>query len=219
MSRKHRRPLLSQGANRPPIGGWGVEIKVGDETFRFLDGTPYQIVEKIFELTSKNGVHETIDETWAYCNEVWCNREPSRCKGIRFSKKISKWKSQPEPAEEKSSYGNRHMVVTPKAFGYRLWEMLNTFGMRGGFVKSEWTMTIGRVSRFLDPAQNPATGCVECHSTWQRMIKEQTPNAVANSEQAARWVFWAHNKVNKKLGKKIEDWATMVERNHWDVKL
>lgn len=71
-------PAIKNWQMRPPFGGWGVSIEIKGELFEFF-GQPAQIVEGIRDIQQGNGVYETDRGIWAYCNDVWCRRDPNRC--------------------------------------------------------------------------------------------------------------------------------------------
>ena len=204
-------PLLRQWQLSPPPGGWGVSIQIKGQTFEFLDGTPEQVVQKVFDIASRNQVMTSIDEAWEYCNNLWCAKDPGRC--------LKPGAPSSEPRTPRKLRSSVHMLTTPEQYGQSIWRWLNTYGMRGMFEKQSWMASIVRVTKMLDPRLNPATGCSKCSAEWRRLIRERPPADVSTSQQAAEWVFWAHNQVNKKIGKKQADWATMVIENAWDIVL
>lgn len=204
-------PLLRQWQQSPPPGGWGVSIQILGQTFEFLDGSPAQIVQKVFDIAAKNGVMSNIDQAWSYCNDLWCAKDPGRC--------LKPSDSEAKPRAPRRIRSKSHMLTTPEQYGPNIWLWLNTYGMRGMFEKQSWAATISRVTMMLDPKLNRATGCSKCSSEWRRLIQERPPADISTSQQAAEWVFWAHNQVNRKIGKKQRDWATMVVENAWDIVL
>lgn len=42
-------------------------------------GGPRAIVKQIASLQKKNGVYESDEPIWDYCNSIWCKRDPKRC--------------------------------------------------------------------------------------------------------------------------------------------
>jgi len=69
-----------QGAEiMPPMGGWSIEMTIKGQKFAFAGG-PARIVKAIAEIKKKNNIYKGDDEIWEYCNEIWCSRDPKRCK-------------------------------------------------------------------------------------------------------------------------------------------
>lgn len=201
-------PAIKGWRLRPPLGGWSVDYAIGDQRWSF-NGQPDQIVADLFQIAEKNGAMEEIEEAWDYCNAQWCSADPKRCLS-------ASGEARPKPRVYR---GNNHSSVAPRQYGSRIWLWLNTFGMAVEFDKDYWLCTIDRVSRFLDPEISPKTGCVICSNEWDWICDLRPPNLVCNAQDAAKWVWKAHNQVNRKLGKPIVSWESAVVNNFWDIEL
>lgn len=213
---KHSEPVIQGWKLRPPAGGWRITFHINGEEFAFA-GQPKQIVSRLFKIAEANGVMESIEEAWLYCNTVWCDRDPERC----TCKDLKPEPGKPRHTEryKRHMQSRSHTAVSPKEFGHKIWGWLATFGMSGAFRKNAWLQTIRRVTELLNPRINPKTGCIECSIEWDLICNTDSPSKVETAEDAAKWVFRAHNRVNKKLGKPIMSWERAVRMHHWDTPL
>jgi hypothetical protein len=71
-------PALKQWQNRPPLGGWAVDIEISGHPFQ-LRGGPRSILSQYLAIHRKNGIEVSDDEAKRVLNEIWCAREPARC--------------------------------------------------------------------------------------------------------------------------------------------
>lgn len=71
-------PAISNYEIRPPAGGWGITYVYKGQKFH-LTGGWRTVAQKIAGLLKRNGEVVDMDEIFAYCNSVWCERDPQRC--------------------------------------------------------------------------------------------------------------------------------------------
>ena len=72
------KPLIKGWELQPPMGGWSITYNYGGQEW-VLMGRPYQIVQQIASIQQKNEVYEGDEKIWAFCNAIWCERDPKRC--------------------------------------------------------------------------------------------------------------------------------------------
>lgn len=53
-------------------------MEVLGQKFAFVGG-PKSIVRQIASIQKKNGVYDSDEVIWDYCNSIWCKRDPGRC--------------------------------------------------------------------------------------------------------------------------------------------
>lgn len=199
-------PRLQNWKHMPPPGGWGRTISIKGQNFQANGPTADAVVRQIIQRYQQNGIPIDRQKIWDECNAHWCAKAPGRCGGqaaIEASKSIYIPKDNTK--------------TTPSEYGSKLWGMLDTFGMAGAFNEGRWRSALEHIRAMLDPGTNPETGCSECHNEWHNILKETPFTDVTNSAEAARWVFQAHNRVNRKAGKPQAKWERMAIRNHWEV--
>lgn len=71
-------PRIKMAEIQPPRGGWTVSMEIKGQAFVFR-GTPRTIVREISLVLKKNDEYNGDEDIWDYCNEIWCEREPTRC--------------------------------------------------------------------------------------------------------------------------------------------
>ncbi len=190
----------------PPPGGWGRVVSIKGQTFRATGASADAVVKQIIERYRQNGLPINRQKIWDECNAHWCAKAPERCGGAAA---LAASESVYIPAD--------NTKTTPSEYGAKLWGMLDTFGMEGVFSAARWSVAIAHISDILNPSACPQTGCSECHNEWLDILRETPPSTVTNSKEAARWVFQAHNRVNRKAGKPQARWEKMALRNHWQT--
>jgi hypothetical protein len=203
-------PAIRNWETMPPPGGWSLSYIFNGNSFGVTGQSAHSIVEGIAAILRNNGVkfdHAKREEVWAFCNGIWCARDPKRC----LTKPL-------QPNEAAKVMGD-HRKKTPSDYGSKLWGWLDTFGMKGQFYKESWMDAISRIAYILNPENEKDVGCSECFTEFQGLISEKAPEDVFDSNGAARWAFWAHNRVNAKIGKPQMEWRKAVIANGWDVEL
>lgn len=71
-------PAIRNYEIRPPTGGWGLTYVYKGQQFP-LTGNWRQVTRRIAAILFKNGQVVDMDEIFAYCNAIWCERDPARC--------------------------------------------------------------------------------------------------------------------------------------------
>ena len=201
-------PLISSWKVRPPKGNWDVSVRVKGRARRF-SGPPRKIALDILNAHKSNGLPMTSQKVWDWLNTVWGKRDPGRA--IMVNGRTRSSAAPPSP--------DAHVYTTPEHYGPRLWASLSLFGMKGAFDKESWISAINQVTRLIDPQESWATGCEECFSEWAKIRMDTPPDKVENEHDAAKWVFDAHNRVNKKLGKRVLAFHVAVRENGWAFKI
>ena len=105
-------PALKQWQNRPPLGGWAVDIEIRGHPFQ-LRGAPRSILSQYLALHRKNGIEVSDDEAKRVLNEIWCSREPARCGVMPSIGTMAKGLAQAAVSEVKA----RVQGVSPLASG------------------------------------------------------------------------------------------------------
>jgi hypothetical protein len=199
-------PQIKQWQSRPIQGGWGLSYELMGQSWSITSSNPYNTVAKIAQIQRVNGQFDGEGPIWDYCNAIWAARDPARALvGGKLPKK----------AEKIPSKG--HWDHGPELFGPCVWGWLHSFGMV--FDEQGWKMAIERITRLLDPEQNPLNGCSMCHGEWLNIIATSNPEEVTDEVSAASWGHTAHNRVNRKLGKPVMPFSVAARKYGWKVEL
>lgn len=191
---------------KPPIGGWAVTVRVRGRR-RLVSGTPKTIAKEIYDLHVANDLPMTEQKVWDWLNVIWQNRDPTRA--------VTPKKKYMPPEDIVGKSADAHVYVGPDTYGPSLWGTLNIFGMKGEFSHEAWISAIDNITNFINPQTNPSMGCEECFSLWSKIRLASPPVKVDNIHDAARWVWAAHNSVNKSLKKPQPTFAQAVRMHNW----
>lgn len=191
----------------PIPGGWGVEYEQGGQLWQVNGRTPERVVQDIIAIQKVNGAFNGEQAVWDYCNAIWAARAPSRVMVAG------------SPARSISPVKKRrdHWDHGPEKYGPILWFWLHSFGMK--FDQDGWNSAIRRITAILDPRQSPGNGCDKCFAEWSQILATEKPFEVSNEEQAARWSFNVHNRVNKKLGYRQFQFGVAARMYGWKVEI
>jgi hypothetical protein len=212
---------IRNSQTRPIPGGWSLNYDHNGQAFRITGHSPNAIVERIASIQRANNSYQGDKDIWSYCNAVWEARAPERAvkdepleqKAARGIGKSYRHEAERAPVNNSTA----HWTQDPAHYGPILWFWLHFFGH--SFNKEEWLMTIGRITKILDPDASPGTGCATCFAEWQAIVSFVPPEVVNDEAAAARWSFDAHNRVNKKLKKPVRGWAQCAKLYGWKVTL
>lgn len=207
-------PAISNWQHTPPMGGWNVSVILNDHKIFAQGHTPFAVLSSAMQQAKSIGSDISESEMKEYLNQLWIERDPVRAIG-----------GQPTPRRVETTETKRvtttrkggKIFIGPSRWGTQAWLWLNTFGVPGCFDRIEWESMIRRLERMLSPARSPSTGCSECFKEWLQISKDSNPLSVIDNKQAAKWVFEAHNRVNKKLGKPALSWETVAAVNGWEI--
>ena len=202
---------IKQWQTRPIPGGWGFNYVEDGHAWRINGPTPQRVVDQIVQIQTVNGTFKSESAVWDLCNQKWGEKEPNRLlPGGRPAERIGPTKPSLVPVRSHWEHG-------PEKFGPILWFWLHSFGMK--FNAEDWKMSLERVGYLLDPEFSPGNGCERCYSEWKVIMATEKPLEVTNEEQAAKWTWNVHNRINKKLGYKQFPFATAAKMYGWKVEL
>lgn len=197
-----------------------MELVIAGVNRKIVGFSPRSVVSRIqeaFKMVPKDlNPFRSTSEIWDFCNAVWTQRDPKRSV-VSIGPEAETANAALRRADLTKAYN--HHITKPEYYGAQIWLWLNTFPMRGQFDKKHWIMTIERITKMLDPSRSHSVGCSKCYAEWKDILSRQPYKSVDNEQQAAKWVFDAHNQVNYKLGKPKVTWNAIVQKYAWDVPL
>lgn len=199
-------PLIKQWQSRPPAGGWGIKYELLGQVWTIDGPTPQRIVEQIAQIQRQNRAYSSHQAIWDYCNAIWTERDPARA---------VVQKASPAPRGDTKPVSTAHWEHGPEKFGPILWFWLHHFGMV--FDQEGWNYTINRITLLLDPDKSPGHGCDRCFNEWKVILATEKPFEVTNEEQAAKWSYNVHTRINKKLGKPNLPFFVAARMYGWKV--
>ncbi len=185
-------PTLQNWRHYPPPGGWSVVYQPHDRPqsapFQAQGNSPQDVLDHIRRWRANNGLPMQDAAVFDYCNTIWCMRAPERCTH-----------PTPPPADPPAGAGRR--TLTPVDYGPGCWLFLNTFGV--SFNPVLFQQALHQVVSLLSPhnPHNNGSGCVVCHSHFEQHLAAYPPTKVQSAEQAAVWVWLAHDAANVFAGK------------------
>lgn len=203
--------LIKNWQTRSIPGGWSIEYVEGEHYWQVGGPTPQRIVDKIVQIQTVNGTYTSEDAVWEYCNAKWAAKVPDRAL-VRTPIPASQLMPKPSPIPLRD-----HWKSGPERHGPILWFWLHSFGTV--FNKEHWEAALDRVDEMLSPERSPMNGCERCHNEWMVLMKTERPLEVSNEKQAAEWTWNAHNRINKKLGKKPFPFSLAAKMYGWKVDL
>lgn len=183
-------PSIRSWRNYPPQGGWPVTYHVPEmpgRSFAAPGGTPQQVITFIIGWRVNNNLPADEAQVFSQCNQEWCRRDPGRC-------------TEPPPPPEPVA-GAARRVLTPTDYGRACWTYLNTFGV--SFNAGYFIATVHHTQSLLSPhnPHNNGSGCVVCNDHFNEFLAQYPPHKVQSAEQAAVWVWLAHDNANVYAGK------------------
>lgn len=201
-------PAIRNWQYSPPSGGWSVNVEINGFSRFFQGSHPVEILNKVKTFSEQVGYEPEPGEIEAILNAEWISRDPSR--GLPTM-------PPPKPQVPRSRTPSTPRHFPPRDWGRNVWSYLNTFGMVGAFDAAAWGETIRRISKLLNPTVSPLTGCADCFNEWMDILRDTPPEKVSNEILASKWVWSAHNRVNRKLGKKEFSWESAAAQNGWNA--
>lgn len=198
-------PAIKQWQIKPIPGGWGLIYELHGQRWSIDGPTPRRIVAEIAKIQAVNNAYVGDAPIWDYCNAIWTAKAPDRA-----VKTVVRPVKPSVPSRDHWEHG-------PERYGPILWFWLHSFGMK--FDKDGWDQAINRITDLLNPETSPMNGCPTCFSEWQAILGTEKPFDISNEDQAARWSFNVHNRINKKLGKPTYPLAVAAKLYGWKIEL
>lgn len=197
-------------------GGWSISVFAGGFEHSANGRRPAAVVSSLAAVMERNGIESSLEDLWLLANQEWARRAPARDltdgKVFDIAPKSSTAADATGATARKQ---NASEQTSPKEYGPKVWGMLDLFGMRHRWSQEAWETAIGFATTLLNPDESPATGCSECYNEWKLILSDAPPSQVKDCRNAANWVHWAHDRVNRKLGKQRPSFGAMASQNHW----
>ena len=184
-------PSIRNWRSSPPNGGWDVLYTPPEKPETrpiYAPGhTPQAVINRIIDWRTNNGLSPDEAQVFSYCNHEWCRRDPGRC-------------TQPPPPPDPPA-GAARRVLTPTDYGRACWTFLNTYGVN--FTPSSFVVVVHQVVSLLSPhnPHNNGSGCISCYDHFTEFCEQYPPLKVQSAQEAAVWVWMAHDTANVWAGK------------------
>lgn len=188
-----RTPSIRNWRNAPPNGGWSLVYHPPEHPEITIDaqGHSYtKVLEVIRNWRVNNELPPDDNAVFQWANAQWCERDPKRCV-----------ESLPPQPESTAIAGLARRTLTPEDYGRACWTYLNTFGVY--FDQAQFLSAIEHIKALLNPKNphNNGSGCPTCHAHFFEFCQEYPPHHVTTAEEAAVWVWMAHDAANVNSGK------------------
>ena len=184
-------PSIRNWRNSPPNGGWDFLYTPPERPqtrpFYAPGHNPQAVIDHILAWRENNGLPRNEAQVFATLNAEWCRRDPGRC-------------LQPPPPPDPPA-GAARRTLTPTDYGKACWTFLNTFGV--SFNPGRFQQAVHQVQSLLSPhnPHNNGSGCISCHDHFEEHTDTYPVAKVQSAEEAAVWVWLAHDTANVWAGK------------------
>lgn len=218
-----RQPLIRRWETQGIPGGWSISWTYQGVMRRF-DGSPKTIPNEIEAWLTANRSGITAEQIWAECNRQWLASTP-RSRWLTGAARLMQHEEPlrtGDPADRGGAETASAANFGPERWGPSAWGFLHHFGALERWTEAAqaaWDLvTSCLMVQWLDPEQNPRTGCSECLEEYRDTLTRWPPEEVASPQEAAQWSHRAHNKVRHRQGKTLPTIGEAGRLHGWEAK-
>ena len=194
-----------------PRGGWSVSFTINFNRVTIKANNARNVFTRSKKILHHNGIELSDKNIWLSLNAQWLTRVDD--KDFLVSKK--EFNKIIGSEEEDYTHEDYHH---PSTWGSVEWNSL-AFYLNVDPEYYSYETFISRCSvvlTLLDPSKSSRVGCVDCYKEFSALLDDLKTNPLYKLEEARKWLFNAHNLVNKKIGKKVIDFKTAKRLNKWN---
>jgi len=199
--------LLESGAR--PVSGWKVSLPVKGQSVDIPGRNPDEVFKNAKIILERNGEDFTELDLWLNLNIIWLYGTPEKHHKVRLSDLMLLARPGAVAADP--------MVkkYTPMQWGAVGWNWMGLYLAKRDYSFREFLFQVRVVLDMLNPDTNPTLGCVECFREFSRAVDLLSNNPQWSQMEARRWLFNAHNDVNRRKEKPVLTWEQAAAANYW----
>lgn len=192
-----------------PANGWRVTLPVNGVNTTIEGNTPFEVYNATVVTLQRNGITLNVVDIWFNLNLQWV----ARCERYAVASVADLMSYAVTGEQVPQSPGLRN--YKPGDWGSIAWNWLNLFLAKDTFNYNEFLLQLRYVWDMLNPATNPGIGCADCYREFSILFQTINNKPLTTQEEARRWLWETHNKVNARLGKPVISYAAAQKIAFW----
>lgn len=196
--------------NGRPAGGWWANIPLRGQTVRVNGRTPVETYNASLTLLKRNNIIIRPQDLWVTLNIGWLARTPEKYHGVNYQDLLAAAGAVDSGREDR-----RRRSYKPSDWGRHAWMWLNLFLAREEFHYRDFLTQCLYVLDLLNPNTNSELGCNDCYREWGMLVEDLKKNPGMDRDGARKWLWEAHNAVNKRIGKRELTFEQAAKAAFW----
>lgn len=200
-------PLLA--GNYRPHGGWTARFRIKGIDRMYQGRTAQEVARKVSSDHADNNVPLTGADVWLNLNLQWMEKTPLNRFMVEKGELTKAINDGTEPEK------TLRKTYAPEVWGSRAWNWLGLFLAQDNYSAGAFLQELEQVLLMLSPASNPVLGCIKCYTEFDSELSQIRMSPPMTQEDARRWLWSLHNKINSKLNKKQLTFEEAAKVNFW----
>jgi hypothetical protein len=201
-------------SGKRPSGGWFFNFRVRGIDFKVNGISPQQVARQVHTKLKQNGVSISPADLWLNLNLQWMNRLDHEHFTVTREALTSLIKIEAED-QGKPEDTSLRKSFTPEQWGSRAWKWLGLYLAQDDYNPIAFLLQLEAVLGLLNPMVSPATGCIKCYTEFSAEMQNIRNNMPRTLDDARKWLWSFHNKVNRRIGKPEITFLEARTLNFW----